>query len=80
MLVSSVIIAAFAATGLAVVPEGYRTVYITSMVNPKFVVVPKARTSGSALVVFVLSSSLFLPYLIYVLVVSVVMSKASVAY
>jgi len=78
MLVSSVILAAFAATGLAAVPEGYRSVYITSMVNTKFVVVPKARTSGSALVVFV--PPLPLPYLIYVLVLLIVMNKQDVAY
>ncbi|KAI0525949.1 hypothetical protein F5B22DRAFT_633309 [Xylaria bambusicola] len=51
MLVSSLLLCAFAATGLAQAPEGYRAVYITSMVNTKFVVVPKARTSGSTLVV-----------------------------
>lgn len=53
MLVTSLLLCAFAATGLAQAPEGYRAVYITSMVDTKFVVVPKARTSGSALVVFV---------------------------
>ena len=53
MLVSSLLLCAFAATGFAQAPEGYRAVYITSMVNTKFVVVPKARTSGSTLVVFV---------------------------
>ncbi|KAI1351391.1 carbohydrate-binding module family 13 protein, partial [Xylaria sp. FL0043] len=52
MLVTSLLLCAFAATGLAQAPpEGYRTVYITSMVNTKFVVVPKARTAGSTLVV-----------------------------
>lgn len=45
---------AFAATGFAQAPEGYRTVYITSMVDSKFVVVPKTATTGSGLVVFVL--------------------------
>lgn len=44
---------AFAATGIAQAPEGYRTVYITSNVDTKFVVVPKAATSGSGVVVFV---------------------------
>ncbi|KAI3332076.1 hypothetical protein HD806DRAFT_479295 [Xylariaceae sp. AK1471] len=51
MLATSLLLCAFAATGLAQAPEGYRTVYITSMVNTKFVVVPKGRTTGSALVV-----------------------------
>ncbi|KAJ8107043.1 hypothetical protein ONZ43_g6860 [Nemania bipapillata] len=51
MLATSLLLCAFAATGLAQAPEGYRAVYITSMVNTKFVVVPKARTSGSTLVV-----------------------------
>ncbi|KAI0150414.1 carbohydrate-binding module family 13 protein [Xylariaceae sp. FL1272] len=51
MLLPSFALFALAATGLAQVPDGYRAVYITSMVNAKFVVVPTARTSGSALVV-----------------------------
>ncbi|TGJ84149.1 hypothetical protein E0Z10_g4617 [Xylaria hypoxylon] len=51
MLVTSVLLCAFAATGLAQAPEGYRSVYITSMVDAKFVVVPKARSSGSTLVI-----------------------------
>lgn len=44
---------ALAATGLAQVPDGYRTVIITSMVDAKFVIVPKAATSGSTTVVSV---------------------------
>ncbi|KAI0913266.1 hypothetical protein F4824DRAFT_499994 [Ustulina deusta] len=52
MLFNSILLCAFAATGLAQeAPEGYRAVYITSMVNTKFVVVPKARSSGSTLVI-----------------------------
>ncbi len=51
MLGTSFLLLAFAATGLAQVPEGYRKVYITSKVNAKFVVVPKAPTSGSTLIV-----------------------------
>jgi hypothetical protein len=51
MLGTSFLLLALAATGLAQVPEGYRKVYITSKVNAKFVVVPKARTSGSTLIV-----------------------------
>jgi len=53
MLGTSVILLALAATGLAQAPEGYRKVIITSNVNTKFVVVPKARTSGSTTVVYV---------------------------
>lgn len=49
---------ALAATGLAQVPDGYRTVIITSMVDEKFVIVPKAATSGSTTVVFVSPSPL----------------------
>jgi hypothetical protein len=54
MLGTTIVILALAATGLAQAPEGYRKVYITSNVNPKFVIVPKARTSGSTTVVYVL--------------------------
>jgi hypothetical protein len=55
MLCTSLILLAVAATGLAqgTTPEGYRKVYISSDVNAKFVVVPKARTSGSTVVVYV---------------------------
>jgi len=47
--------AALAATGFsqATIPEGYRAVYITSMQDTKFVIVPKARTTGNTLVVLV---------------------------
>ncbi|KAI1103052.1 carbohydrate-binding module family 13 protein [Jackrogersella minutella] len=51
MLTTSFLMLAFAATGLSQVPDGYRTVYITSMVDSKFVLVPKAATAGSTLVV-----------------------------
>ena len=53
MFASVLFLCALAATGgvTQAPPEGYRAVYITSMVNTKFIVVPKARTSGSALVV-----------------------------
>ncbi|KAG7287513.1 hypothetical protein NEMBOFW57_007025 [Staphylotrichum longicolle] len=51
MLGTSVLLLALAATGLAQAPEGYRKVIITSNVNTKFVVVPKARTAGSTTVV-----------------------------
>lgn len=53
MLATSLLVLAFAAaTGLAQAPTGYKTVYISSMVNAKFVVVPKAPAkAGSTLVV-----------------------------
>ena len=51
MLTASFFALALAATGLAQAPEGYRKVYITSLVNTKFVVVPKAAKSGSTIVV-----------------------------
>jgi hypothetical protein len=55
MLSPSILLLALSATGLAqtAAPEGYRKVYITSNVNPKFVMVPKAATSGSTVVVYV---------------------------
>jgi hypothetical protein len=53
MLGTAVFLLALAATGLAQAPEGYRTVYITSNVNTKFVIVPKARTTGSTTIVYV---------------------------
>lgn len=57
MFATSLLVLAFAATGFAQAPEGYKTVYITSMVDSKFVVVPKTATSGSTLVVFVTQAS-----------------------
>jgi len=53
MLATSFVMLALAAGGLAQAPAGYKTVYISSLVNAKFVVVPKAATSGSGVVVFV---------------------------
>jgi hypothetical protein len=53
MLSTSVLLLALTATGLAQAPEGYRKVYITSNVNTKFVIVPKARTAGSTTIVCV---------------------------
>jgi len=35
------------------VPEGYRKVYITSKVDPKFVIVPRDRVAGSTTIVYV---------------------------
>jgi hypothetical protein len=51
MLATTILTLALAATGLAAVPEGYRTVYITSMQDKSFVIVPKTRTAGATLVV-----------------------------
>ncbi|KAK1765004.1 hypothetical protein QBC33DRAFT_621620 [Phialemonium atrogriseum] len=56
MLTTSLLVLALAATGFAQAPEGYRTVYITSKVDPKFVIVPKAATSGSGTVVQTLTN------------------------
>jgi hypothetical protein len=53
MLTIGIIAFALAATGVAVPPEGYRTVYITSKQDTKFVIVPKGRTAGNTLVVYV---------------------------
>ena len=53
MLATSLLFAALAATGLAQAPDGYRTVYITSNVDAKYVVVPKAASAGSTTVVSV---------------------------
>ncbi|KAI1344542.1 ricin B lectin domain-containing protein [Xylariaceae sp. FL0016] len=52
MLAYALMILSFAAAGFSQAPEGYRKVMITSNVNDKFVVVPKAPVaSGSGLVV-----------------------------
>lgn len=51
MLGTSVLLLTLAASGFAQAPEGYRTVIMTSNVNPKFVIVPKARTAGSTTIV-----------------------------
>lgn len=56
MLTTSILVSALAAVALAEVPEGYRTVYITSLVNAKFVVAPTSPMAGSGIVVFVSSS------------------------
>ncbi|KAF2651091.1 carbohydrate-binding module family 13 protein [Lophiostoma macrostomum CBS 122681] len=56
MLATSLLFVALAATGFAQAPAGYRTVYITSNVDTKFVVVPKGRTAGSTTVVQTLTS------------------------
>ncbi|KAI2602033.1 ricin B lectin domain-containing protein [Hypoxylon sp. NC1633] len=51
MLTQAILALALAATGLAQAPEGYQTVYITSKVNTKFVVVPTTAATGSGVVV-----------------------------
>ena len=53
MLAISSFVLALAATAFAQAPEGYRTVYITSAVDTKFVVQPKSSASGSTIVVLV---------------------------
>ncbi|GAB1309812.1 Ricin B lectin domain-containing protein [Madurella fahalii] len=55
---ASILLLALAATGISQeIPEGYRKVYITSMVNTKFAVVPKSRTAGSTTVVQTLNNT-----------------------
>jgi hypothetical protein len=51
MLATTLIALTLATVGFAQAPEGYRTVYITSKQDAKFVIVPKTATNGSALVV-----------------------------
>jgi hypothetical protein len=51
MLTATLLTLALAAIGYSQAPEGYRTVYITSAQDTKFVVVPKTRTAGATLVV-----------------------------
>lgn len=53
IMIASLLTLAIAATVAAQVPTGYRTVYISSFVDTKFVVVPKSPTSGSTVVVLV---------------------------
>lgn len=54
MLMTPLIALGLAVTAVAqgTIPADYRKVYITSMVDTKFVVVPKAATSGSTTVVY----------------------------
>jgi hypothetical protein len=51
MLIISLLSLVFAATGMASVPEGYRTVYITSKQDAKYVIVSKTRVAGATMVV-----------------------------
>lgn len=58
MLTSSLFVLALAATGFAQVnttlPAGYRKVYLTSLQDKKFVIVPKTPVKiGTTLVVYV---------------------------
>lgn len=58
MLASSILLFAFAAVGLADVPAGYKTVYLTSKVDAKLTIVPKTATAGAIIQVSVLPSSI----------------------
>jgi hypothetical protein len=54
MLASSVFsVFALTATALADVPAGYKAVYLTSKVDTRLTIVPKAATAGSIIQVFV---------------------------
>jgi hypothetical protein len=58
MLASTVLLFAFAAVGLAQAPAGFKTVYLTSKVDAKLTIVPKAASAGSIIQVFVLLSKI----------------------
>ena len=51
MFAASLVLLALAATGFAQAPEGYRTVYMTSMVDTQYVIVAASPEAGSGLVV-----------------------------
>jgi len=55
MLTTPLLALGLAATALAqgTIPADYRKVYITSMQDTKFVVVPKSATNGATTVVYV---------------------------
>ncbi|KAI4938989.1 uncharacterized protein J4E92_000270 [Alternaria infectoria] len=57
MLTTILVALALTVTGLSQAPEGYRTVYMTSAQDTKFVVVPKSRAAGATLVVQTLTST-----------------------
>jgi hypothetical protein len=59
MLASSVLLFAFAALGMAQAPAGYKTVYLTSKVDAKLTIVPKAATAGSIIQVSVQLPQMF---------------------
>lgn len=57
MLANTVIMLTLAATGFSQVPAGYRTVYLSSMVNTKLVIAPKNPVkSGTTIVVQTLNN------------------------
>ncbi|KUJ12156.1 uncharacterized protein LY89DRAFT_709989 [Mollisia scopiformis] len=56
MLATTVVMLALAACGFAQAPAGYKTVYLTSMVDKTFAIVPKAAKAGSTTVVQTLDS------------------------
>ena len=51
MFTISIVLLTLAETCLAQIPEGYRTVYMTSMVDVQYVITPVAAEEGSGLVV-----------------------------
>jgi len=53
MLATSILLFALAAVGLADVPAGYKTVYLTSKVDAKLAIVPKTAVAGSIIQVSV---------------------------
>jgi hypothetical protein len=55
MLTTPFLALGLAATALAqgAIPTTYRKVYMTSMQDPKFVIVPKSATNGATTVVYV---------------------------
>jgi hypothetical protein len=56
MFATSILLFALAAVGLADVPAGYKTVYLTSKVDAKLAIVPKTAVAGSIIQVFVILS------------------------
>ena len=61
MLSTPLLALGLAATALAqgTIPADYKKVYMTSMQDPKFVIVPKSATNGATTVVYVLQHSKF---------------------
>ncbi|PMD43177.1 carbohydrate-binding module family 13 protein [Hyaloscypha variabilis F] len=57
MLATSILLFALAAVGLADVPAGYKTVYLTSKVDAKLAIVPKTAVAGSIIQVQTLAST-----------------------
>ena len=48
---AALLMCALAGAAFAQIPDGYRSVYITSKVNTNFVIVPSSAAAGSAVVV-----------------------------